>query len=235
MDRRAASQLAEIPCPAESEGRVCGLGFRAERQRAVTSDIEANKEASVDAAAALTATRCGPDESGPARAFVATFYEHAPPADIAARSAEDLCGGALALWRFGARRKPSETRIRVYNPAMASDGWSSPHTIVEIVNDDMPFLVDSTIAAINDSDGGVRLVIHPVIAVVRDSDGNLTALGPKEGGLRESWMQIEITREPSSAKRSALADTLVGSRRCPRGGDRLAPDARNPGRAARRP
>ncbi len=176
----------------------------------MTSDIEANKGASVDAAAALAATRHAPRESALARAFVAAFYEHAPPADIAARSAEDLCGGALALWRFGVRRNPGDARVRVYNPAEAHDGWSSPHTIVEIVNDDMPFLVDSATAAINERGGVVRLVIHPVIAVARDDEGNLLGLDPKDGGLRESWMQIEITREPDAAERSAVVDALVG-------------------------
>jgi glutamate dehydrogenase len=176
----------------------------------VTSDIEANKEASVDAAAVLAATRCAPRESDMARGFVAAFYEHAPPADIAARSADDLCGGALALWRFGARRRPGEARVRVYNPSAASDGWSSPHTIVEIVNDDMPFLVDSVTAAINERGGVVRLVIHPIVWVARDGDGTLAGLDPKAGGQRESWMQIEISREPDAAERAALADTLVG-------------------------
>jgi glutamate dehydrogenase len=176
----------------------------------VTSDIEVNKEASVGAAAALAATRCAARESAAARDFVAAFYEHAPPADIAARDPADLCGGALALWRFGARRQPGEARVRVYNPSEAADGWSSPHTIVEIVNDDMPFLVDSTTAAINERAGVVRLVIHPVIAVARDGEGNFSGLDPAEGGRRESWMQIEVTREPGTAERSALADALAG-------------------------
>jgi glutamate dehydrogenase len=175
----------------------------------VTSDIETNKEVAVGAAAVLAASRCPPGESALAQDFVAAFYEHAPPTDIAARGADDLCGGALALWRFGARRQPGDARARVYNPSAASDGWSSPHTIVEIVNDDMPFLVDSATAAINDRGGAVRLVVHPVIAVTRDADGNLIGLGTKQGGQRESWMQIEITRQPDPAERSALADILV--------------------------
>jgi glutamate dehydrogenase len=203
----------EIPCSAAAERRVSARisirRFSGERSQAVISDIEANKRASVDRAAALAASRFGAGESGPAQAFVAAFYEHAPPADIAARGTDDLCGGALALWRFGARRQAGEARVRVYSPATSTDGWSSPHTIVEIINDDMPFLVDSVTAAINERGGAVRLVIHPIIAVGRDAQGNLTALNPRDGALRESWMQIEITREPAAAKRSTLGETLV--------------------------
>ncbi len=182
------------------------------RSGAVTSDIETTKAEAVERAAKLAGGRPEPRESGPGKEFIAAFYEHAPPVDIAARDAEDLCGGALALWQFGARRQPGEARVRAYNPTRAGDGWHSPHTIVEVVNDDMPFLVDSVTAAINERGGVVRLVIHPIVTVRRDGAGQVTGLGSMVvqpgNGLRESWMQIEITREPDAAERRALADAI---------------------------
>ena len=176
----------------------------------MTSDIEDRKKTAVAQAAALMAARFDSGESVAIGAFLEALYEHAPPADIAARSPEDLAGGALALGRFGARRAPGEALVRVYNPAAARDGWSSAHTIVEIVNDDMPFLVDSVSAAINDRGRVVQLVIHPVIAVSRDKAGQLMGFGAASGGARESWMQIEIARERSATARSALAEALAG-------------------------
>jgi glutamate dehydrogenase len=175
----------------------------------VTSDIEDRKKTAVAQAGALIAARLDGGESVAARGFLEALYEHAPPADIVARSPGDLAGGALALWQFGARRAPGEVLVRVYNPATAKDGWTSAHTIVEIVNDDMPFLVDSASAAINDRGRVVQLVIHPVIAVSRDESGRLVGFGAP-GGARESWMQIEIARERGAAARSALAEALVG-------------------------
>jgi len=173
----------------------------------VTSITGKSKAESASRATDRVAVSPEGSESAQARAFIAAFYEHAPPADLADRSAQDLAGGALALWHFAARRLPGEALARVYNPTVAHDGWSSPHTIVEIINDDMPFLVDSAAAAINKRDGVVRLVIHPVVTVARDAEGNLTEFGTP-GGIRESWMQIAITRELSAAARSALADAL---------------------------
>src|SRR6185437_5600068 len=79
------------------------------------------------------------------------------------------------------------------------------HTIVEIVNDDMPFLVDSLTAAVNEGGREVRLVIHPILTVSRGSNGALLGLDPPSGELRESWMHIEITREPDLAERAAIA------------------------------
>src|SRR5439155_4071514 len=54
----------------------------------------------------------------------------------------------------------------------------------------------------------VRLVIHPVVSIARDAAGSLVELDPPAGGLRESWMQIEITRVPDQAEREALAAQL---------------------------
>ena len=52
-------------------------------------------------------------------------------------------------------------------------GWGCPHTVIQIVNDDMPFLVDSVTAALNSRGYGVRLLIHPVIGVKRDAKGKI--------------------------------------------------------------
>jgi glutamate dehydrogenase len=151
----------------------------------------------------------GTDGEPAPRRFIAALYEHVPPSDMLAREAADLCGAGLALWRFAAQRPVGTVRLRVYNPEIASDGWSSPHTIVEVTNDDMPFLVDSAVAAINQSGRAVRLLIHPILNVARDESGSMTALDPPAGGIRESWMQIAITREPDAGERAALAARLT--------------------------
>ena len=161
----------------------------------------------------------GARESGdPATAeqVIGLFYQHVAPADVAERSPRDLAGAALSLFRFAGRRRPGQAKIRVYNPEPAADGWSSPHTIVEIVNDDMPFLVDSATAAINAGDRVVHLVIHPIVEAERDPGGRLRLIrepdapGPRDPpGLRESWMQIEITREPDPANLARLTQTMA--------------------------
>ncbi len=174
----------------------------------MTSTIEAQKAALVGEAQLLAEERTEAAERALLHRFIAEFYEHAPPSDLARRSPADLCGAALALWRFAARRQGRAAKVQVYNPDSATDGWSSPHTVVEIVNDDMPFLVGSVTAAVNDGGREVRLAIHPILAVARDEEGRLVELDPPEGGPRESWMQIAVTREPDVAARIALAVRL---------------------------
>ncbi|HEV8678524.1 MAG TPA: NAD-glutamate dehydrogenase, partial [Stellaceae bacterium] len=175
----------------------------------MTDPIDATKAALVGEAQILAETQGEAAERALLPRFIADLYEHAPPSDIALRSPADLCGAALALWRFATLRPRGSAKLRVYNPAGIRDGWSSPHTIVEIINDDMPFLVDSVTAAIDASGRETRLVIHPILNVSRDAAGSLVALDPPAGGLRESWMQIAVTREPDPTEREALAARLA--------------------------
>ena len=56
---------------------------------------------------------------------------------------------------------PGEPRVRVLNPTLAEHGWQSTHTVVEIVNDDMPFLVDSVTMEVNRHGLALHLDLPP--------------------------------------------------------------------------
>src|SRR5487761_1238648 len=127
-----------------------------------------------------------PAEAATPEQVIGLFYQHVAPADVAGRSPRDLAAAALSILRFAGRRRPGQAKVRVYNPEPAADGWSSPHTIIEIVNDDMPFLVDSATAAINAGDRVVRLVIHPIVEAERDPSGRLRQIRePDSPGPRD--------------------------------------------------
>jgi glutamate dehydrogenase len=172
------------------------------------SAIEAAKEERVRAAADLAEGLADLAERDLLRRFVAELYAHVPPGDIAIRDPNELFGAALSLWRFAEMRARGSAKLRIFNPDPAADGWSSPNTIVQIVNDDMPFLVDSVTAAINEGGRQVHLVIHPILGVARDAAGKVVALAPDAPGSRESWMLIEIGREPEPAELARLAAKL---------------------------
>src|SRR5438128_9570963 len=175
----------------------------------MASKIEAKKAALIRKAAALADDMLDPSEEATAKRVITEFYEHVPPIDVAERRPRDLCGAALSLWRFAERRRPGQAKIRVHNPDPLADGWSSPHTIVEIANDDMPFLVDSVSLAINGTGRVVHLVIHPIMTVARDPQGRLLEVRDLQAaGCRESWMHVEITRSSDSDDLARLAQTL---------------------------
>lgn len=124
--------------------------------------------------------------------FLSQFYGSLPKEDLAQETPENLLGGALALWEFLQQRETGKAKIRLYNPTLKTHGWQCDATVVEIVNDDMPFLVDSVTAEINRQELSVHLVIHPVLNIRRDAKGVLTALDAK-GGALESVMQLRIS------------------------------------------
>jgi glutamate dehydrogenase len=170
-------------------------------------------------------TDAGPEAAEAAAAFVTASYETIAPADLLARSADDLLAGILSLWELGAERSPRRPELRVYDPEADTHGWSSPFTVVEIVNDDMPFLVDSVSTALARREHPVELVVHPVVTVRRDSRGvrqelvatdadDAALADPSEEGvvLRESYMQLHVARildpEELVATREELEEVL---------------------------
>jgi len=140
--------------------------------------------------------------------FARDCAEHFDADDLAERSVEDLAGSLLSHWQFGAQRTAGAAKVRVISPTLADDGWSSRHTVIEIVNDDMPFLVDSTGVEINRQGLTLNLIVHPIFAVVRDGAGQLTSLDDPASAprsQRESWMHIEVDRLVDAEQRAALA------------------------------
>jgi glutamate dehydrogenase len=152
------------------------------------------------------------DDATRAEAFARQYYRWVSSEDIAERRDLDLYGAALAHFDLARQREPGTTKLRVYNPEFDAYGWESPHTVVEIVTDDMPFLVDSLGMELNRRGFGVHLVIHPVIQVRRNADGGLLDVLPHgaeaEGTLGESVIHLEVARQTDPAELEQLETHL---------------------------
>jgi glutamate dehydrogenase len=118
----------------------------------------------------------------------------------------------LAHWRLARRRTQGQALVQVYNPAYEEHGWRSPHTVVEIVTDDMPFLVDSVRMALNRHGLSVHLIIHPVIPVRRDRAHQLVdVVAPDVAGadvVAEALLHFEVDQEGDAAALQTLRDDL---------------------------
>ena len=140
-----------------------------------------------------------PQQATQAEIFVTRYYAFVPLEELAKRDALDLYGSALAHWAFAQQRPPGTSKLRVYNPQLESDGWESSHTIVELVTDDMPFLVDSMRMELNRHGLTVHLIIHPVVAVERRQDGALVGIRDTARNhadtVEESIIHIEVDRQ----------------------------------------
>jgi len=131
--------------------------------------------------------------------------------DLALAPPEQRAGAAAALLAFARRRLPGVAKVRVFNPSQADHGFDSRHTIAQIVNDDMPFLVDSIANEFNRREIAVHLLAHPVMAMHRDVDGDLVGFAADSGRAArfESLMHIEIDRQNDPALLDDLAAALT--------------------------
>ena len=148
----------------------------------------------------------------PCESFVRQYYQWVPAEDLADRNPLDLYGAAVAHWNLAQQRAPRESKVRVYNPDFEQHGWQSPHTLIEIVTDDMPFIVDSVTMQLGRLGYGIDLVIHPVIRVRRDAEGNITEVldhdAPDDDAIRESVVHVEVGREHDRAKLDQLRHAI---------------------------
>jgi len=141
--------------------------------------------------------------------FVQAYYARLPYDEVASLSDADLAGQAVAILDFGYTRKQGRALIRVYNPSAKDHGWHSERTAIEIVNDDMPFLVDSVIAALNSRGYGVRLLVHPVIGVARATKGRITSIVPANADVMcESYIHVVLDRQATGSEMAGLKRAL---------------------------
>ena len=141
----------------------------------------------------------------PERALIKALRQHLdasvlpgdawPPAAAMDEAATFLLASAHA-------RAPGQSLVQLES---ASDGRR--HLRIAIINDDMPFLVDSIAATFAAHGVGIDLLLHPVITVERDGAGIITALakvGAKAGGRRESLIYCETPRVDARQRRELL-------------------------------
>jgi len=161
---------------------------------------------------ALVRTRISGAEREHIERFVQEHYRQVDPEELAGRAIEDLYGAAISHWQFAARRAPGNARVRVFNPTVEEHGWQTTHTVVQIVNDDMPFLVDSVTMAVNRRGLTLHHIIHPILAVNRDESGRLLGLAAAEAAdsaARESFMHVEVDRLGDPEGMQALGDEIL--------------------------
>ena len=169
-----------------------------------------------DEIAALAQERLGGGELDAALSFIALYYAGVSQEDLAERRPDDLYGAAVAHLNLARRRAPGEAKVRVYNPEIEQHGWQSTHTIVEIVTDDLPFLVDSVRMVLNARGYTSHLVIHPVLRVRRGDKGSLEAVLPVEeaggGGTGvEAVVHIETDRQTERNVLDAIAAEMLAA------------------------
>ena len=168
----------------------------------MTSGIDKQKQMLLDQVISILESRLNARRAKLATLYVKEYFRRVPLDDIARETPATLARIVSNQLEFLRVRLPGQTLIRIFNPEMKTDGWESPHTIIEMVNDDTPFLVDTATLTLSELKLGVHLIVHPVLRFKRDTQGKLTAVyrkkkqgRGKQWGQAESVMQFQVDRK----------------------------------------
>jgi glutamate dehydrogenase len=146
------------------------------------------------------------------RQFVLNYYRQVDFADLQSAGAERLARDALGHLEFAASRRSGRPKLRVFIASEPGGGVVTDRAVVEVVNDDMPFLIDSLSMAIADAGLGIELTVHPVFAVSRDTRGKLRGLRRASRQVQkwphESLARFVLQQDLGPEERQALAGAL---------------------------
>jgi glutamate dehydrogenase len=125
------------------------------------------------------------------------------PAEAADFETARIAEAARFTLAAAASRPGSEPAIAIESIG----GQSGRYLRIAVINDDMPFLVDSIAGAISAQGLEIDRLVHPVVAVRRAPDGTLLALpeGDAPGERRESMVYLETERVDARERRTLLA------------------------------
>lgn len=140
-----------------------------------------------------------------AERYLQLYYRHVSSEELSELSAAQICGPADTHLELGKDRVPGRAKIRVFSPSTGE--WGTEDTVVEIVTDDAPFLVNSVTSELTRFGLGVRRVLHPQLEVDRELTGELRDVEPRDPDLKpvpESWMHITVDRQSDPAGNDAL-------------------------------
>lgn len=137
--------------------------------------------------------------------FVGNFYKNASPEDLSLKM-DELYAIALSNWKFISKFNQPQSKIRIFNPTLEEHGWTSSHTIIQILSRDMPFLIDSITSNLLEGGNVLHMLMHPVMDLNRDKAGKMIASGGQ--AVTESIMHIEITARSNQAEIDALGALL---------------------------
>ena len=142
--------------------------------------------------------------------FIATFFANASADDLKTMDVITLQRTALNHRDMMHSRKPGKAIVRVHSPAIDKDGWPLNRTIVDFIDEDMAFQIDSVTAELTRYGQVIHLMVHPVMHIRRDKTGKIIDVltEPAEGTKPQSHIHIELTRVLTKDQCKALQSNL---------------------------
>jgi glutamate dehydrogenase len=128
------------------------------------------------------------------KTFLDAFYKKVPDEDLDFMNVDLIIETAILHEKMSKARIVGTPDIKIHTPRIDNDDWGTGRTIIEIVSDDMPFLVDSVAAEITQNFKLIHLLVHPVLHIERDGKGKFkkVATTASDTSMAESHIHIEL-------------------------------------------
>ncbi len=150
--------------------------------------------------------------------FIRCFFEFNPASFLQTFSTEELGAFVKESYLFLKKRKRGSQQVRIYNPSLEKNGFAKEYTVIEMINDDMPFLVDSISEELNRHGLAIHYLTHPVIDVTRDKSGEIISLDrasrDEKSKNAESLIHFQISYIAEEKQRISLKDDLLHILKC---------------------
>nr|WP_233345941.1 NAD-glutamate dehydrogenase [Saccharomonospora iraqiensis] len=148
--------------------------------------------------------------------LIRLYYRLVPAEEVLSDDPGEIVGAVRAHLDLAGQRVPGRPVVRLFNPGAVGAGWTREATVVQIVTDDMPYLVDSVAAELSRSGVQVQRILHPIVVVSRDVTGALRQVHPKAdvadpppGAMVESFMYLEIDPVSDPSRTRDLENALI--------------------------
>jgi glutamate dehydrogenase len=174
-----------------------------------STDAETPSPPLIDRIVNLIASDPGSSRSIMLERFARSYLKRFPDDRLANTDEDELLAEISDLVAYVDERDPAMPSVRVFTPALDDVGYGSPGSVVQVVADDGPFLVDSVSAAVSREGYDITRHLHPVIGTTRDSNGGLTEVtAARSSSTRESVQHFELDRELGDEEQRRL-ETII--------------------------
>lgn len=154
-------------------------------------------------------------ELEPVKALARRFFNHYPLEELVGRRLDDVFGALYQWWRFIQEYDGVEPKLHLFNPSITDDGWVCPHTLLVVLQKDMPFLVDSIRIELNRRNIAIYSLKSTVLSLQRNAQHRWVSFAD-EGAVagepfhKESLIVMEISAHTNPEEMAAISTSLRG-------------------------
>ncbi|SIS73486.1 NAD-glutamate dehydrogenase [Neptunomonas antarctica] len=157
----------------------------------------------------LLSAKLPPDSFHAISDFAQQYYQTTTKEELNERSLDNLYGATMSCWQFLQSFNAKQSKIHVYNPDLEQHGWRAQHTVIEILQSDMPFMVDSIRMELNRRGLVIHTIHNEVLFTQRDA-GVLRELSDADDktAMPEALIYLEVDRTSDATELKAILTSL---------------------------